>query len=264
LFEEGNMAPLLEFNQVNAGYENIQVLKNLSFAVEEGTILGVIGPNGSGKTTMFNACIGLITPITGSITFDGRVITALSPYRRARLGIGRTYQVPRPFENMTLFENVLVAAVHGAGRSERAGAMVAAEALEITGLLDKAERMAGELTLLDRKRLEIARALGTEPKLILLDEVAAGLIDTEIKDVMKLVKELKTGRGLTIVWIEHVIETMVGSTDILMCMSEGRQLLIGEPNSVMGSKEVEEVYLGAETEEPKHDPDRGLGKGEAI
>jgi branched-chain amino acid transport system ATP-binding protein len=240
------MSALLKFDHVDAGYGSVKILKDLSFEVEEGSILGVIGPNGCGKTTMFNALIGLITPTKGSITYDGRDITRVSPNKRCRIGLGRTYQVPRPFENMTVFENVLVAAVHGAGKSEKAGAQVAYDALALTGLLEKAETGAGSLPLLDRKRLEIARALGTEPKLILLDEVAAGLIDAEIKDIMKLVSDLKNERKLTVIWIEHVIETMVHSTDVLMCMSDGHELLIGDPLTVMNSKEVEEVYLGAE------------------
>ena len=243
------MGILLKFENVDAGYGSVKILKDLSFEVEEGSILGVIGPNGCGKTTMFNALIGLITPTKGHITYDGHDITKVAPNKRCRIGLGRTYQVPRPFENMTVFENVLVAAVHGAGNSERAGAKVAYDALELTGLLDKAEMKSGLLTLLDRKRLEIARALGTDPKLILLDEVAAGLIDSEIKDIMNLVSDLKTERKLTVIWIEHVIETMVNSTDVLMCMSDGHELLIGDPLTVMNSKEVEEVYLGAEEEE---------------
>ncbi len=239
------MGSILKFENVHAGYGSVKILKDLSYEVSEGEVLGVIGPNGCGKTTMFNALIGLIIPEKGTIVFNGHDITKVSATKRCRGGIGRTYQVPRPFENMTVFENVLVAAVHGAGLSERHGSQTCKEVLEITGLSAKREVMAGELTLLDRKRLEVARALGTRPKLLLLDEVAAGLTDAEVKDVMKLVADLKAS-GQTIIWIEHVIETMVQSTDRLMCMSEGCELLVGEPMSVMYSKEVEEVYLGAE------------------
>ncbi len=242
------METKLVFNNVNAGYGRIQILNDLNFEVKEGEVFGVIGPNGCGKTTMFNALIGLIMPTKGEIIFDGHNITKLPANARCRLGIGRTYQVPRPFEGMSVFENVLVAAVHGAGHSEKDGCQVALEALKLTDLYDKREVRAGELTLLDRKRLEIARALGTEPQLLLLDEVAAGLTDAEVKDVTKMVANLKAA-GYTIIWIEHVIETMVNSTDTLMCMAEGRDLLVGKPLEVMNSKLVQEVYLGVPEDE---------------
>ena len=242
------MGNILTFENVDAGYGRVKILHDLSFQVQEGEVYGVIGPNGCGKTTMFNALIGLIIPTKGKITFNGHDITKVKPADRCHMGIGRTYQVPRPFEGMSVYENVLVAAVHGAGHSEAQGKEVALSALKLTELYEKREIPAGELTLLDRKRLEIARALGTEPKLLLLDEVAAGLTEAEVKDVMKMVASLKEA-GYSIIWIEHVIETMVKSTDHLMCMSDGHELLIGDPVPVMNSKEVEAVYLGASEEE---------------
>ena len=237
------MDTILTFKNVNAGYGRVQILNDLSFEVKKGEVYGVIGPNGCGKTTMFNALIGLIVPTQGEIIFDGKNITKMKANARCQMGIGRTYQVPRPFEGMSVFENVLVAAVHGAGHSEKEARKVALDALHLTDLYDKREVRAGELTLLDRKRLEIARALGTEPKLLLLDEVAAGLTEAEVHDVMDMVAKLKDA-GYSIIWIEHVIETMVKSTDTLMCMAQGHNLTVGNPLEVMNSKLVEEVYLG--------------------
>ncbi|NTV89823.1 MAG: ATP-binding cassette domain-containing protein [Clostridiales bacterium] len=242
------MENILQFKHVDGGYGRMKILHDLSFEVKKGDVFGVIGPNGCGKTTMFNALIGLITPTAGEIIFKGHNVTKMSANSRCRLGIGRTYQVPRPFEDMSVFENVLVAAVHGAGLSEHAARPKCKEALQLTGLYDKREMRSGALTLLDRKRLEVARALGTQPELLLLDEVAAGLTEAEVEDVMKLVADLKES-GYSIIWIEHVIQTMVKSTNVLMCMSDGSNLLIGNPLEVMNSKVVEEVYLGVEDDE---------------
>lgn len=237
------MDTILSFKNVNAGYGHVQILNDLTFEVKQGEVYGIIGPNGCGKTTMFNALIGLIIPTHGEIIYDGQNITKIGAAARCHKGIGRTYQVPRPFEGMSVFENVLVAAIHGAKHSEKTGRRVALDALKLTELYDKREVNSGELTLLDRKRLEIARALGTQPKLLLLDEVAAGLTEAEVQDVMKLVDNLKTA-GYSIIWIEHVIQTMVEATDTLMCMAEGHNLIVGKPLEVMNSKLVEEVYLG--------------------
>ena len=242
------MDNILTFKNVDGGYGRVKILHDLSFEVRKGEVLGVVGPNGCGKTTMFNALIGLITPTAGEIIFKGKNITKVSANDRARMGIGRTYQAPRPFEGMTVFENVLVACCHGAGMTEHAGRPKALEILKLTGLYEKREIMAGELTLLDRKRLEIARALGTNPELLLLDEVAAGLVEAEVGEVIDMVADLKAA-GYTIIWIEHVIDVMLKATDRVMCMSDGTDLLIGEPREVMESKIVTEVYLGVEDDE---------------
>ena len=241
------MENMLVFDNVNAGYGKIRILNGLSFEVKKGEVFGIIGPNGSGKTTMFNALLGLIKPTGGKIIFDGEDVTKLSANKRCMKGLGRTFQIPRPFENMSVYENVLVAEVHGAKRPEPIGRSDALKILKMTGLFDKREVRSGELTLLDRKRLEVARAIGTAPKL-LLDEVAAGLTDAEVKDIMKLVASLKEA-GYTIIWIEHIIETMVNATDRLMCMSEGKNVICGDPKEVMNSKIVEELYLGVESDE---------------
>lgn len=239
------METVLSFENVYAGYGRTNVLDGLSFTMEKGRVFGVIGPNGSGKTTMLNALAGLIQPTAGRILFQDRDITRLPPFARCRLGIGRTFQIPRPFGRMTVFENVLTAAVFGAGMNESEGGKAAWAALKRTGLADRAETPAETLTLLDRKRLEIARAIGTSPVLLLLDEVAAGLTSAEVQDVMALVRQLKD-EGYSIIWIEHVMEAMIGATDQLMCVAEGRCLALGEAQQVLSSKAVEQVYLGVE------------------
>jgi len=242
------MEKILTVENVHAAYGKFKVLYDLSFDVESGQVLGIIGPNGAGKTTLMNVLCGLIIPSEGQIVFQGRDITKLDPDERCRAGIGRTYQIPKPFNRLTVFENVLVAATYGNGRSESDAAADTIEILNKTGLIGKGDTESHTLALLDRKRLEIARGLASQPSLLLLDEVAAGLTDAEVHDVMELVEYLKN-TGITIIWIEHVLKTMAESTDKLLCLSVGRKLIYGEPDEVMKSKEVEEVYLGVEDNE---------------
>ena len=242
------METLLRFDHVDAGYGRVKILSDLSFEVNKGEVYGVIGPNGCGKTTMFNALLGHIIPTKGTITFHGTDITKCSPNQRCRMGIGRTYQVPRPFGSMSVYENVLVSAVYGGKHSEHSAHSIVSDVLHQTGLYDKRDTISGSLPLLDLKRLEIARAMGSEPTLLLLDEVAAGLTEAEVHDVMDLVASLRES-GQTIIWIEHIIQTMVNSTDRLMCMSMGTNLLTGAPLDVMNSQLVQEVYLGAEEDD---------------
>ena len=242
------MEDMLVFDGVCAGYGRINVLNGLSFAVQRGQVLGVIGPNGSGKTTMLNALTGLIQPTAGRIRLEDRDITRLTIDARCRMGIGRTFQVPRPFERMSVYENVLAAAVFGAGLSERRAREPAMDVLRVTGLYERRSELSGALTLLDRKRLEIARAIVAKPKLLLLDEVAAGLTGIEIRSVMTIVDKLRDG-GFTIVWIEHVLETMLRGTDSLMCIAEGKNVMMGPPETVIHSSVVEELYLGTGAED---------------
>jgi len=242
------MGNILTVDNIYAAYGKFKVLNELSFEVEEGEVLGIIGPNGAGKTTLMNAITGLLIPYEGSIIFNGKNITKLRPDERCRLGIGRTYQIPKPFEGLTVFENVLASCAYGTGRSEAESVDDTLEVLQQTDLLKKGDILGHELTLLDRKRLEIARGLATKPSLLLLDEVAAGLMDAEVHEVMDLVEYLKS-TGITIIWIEHVIKTMAESTDKLLCLAVGTKLIYGDPAVVMASKEVEEVYLGVEDDE---------------
>ena len=242
------MEKILSVENVSAAYGKFKVLQDLTFDVEEGQVLGIIGPNGAGKTTLMNVICGLLIPYAGKIYFRGKDITRLKPDECCRSGIGRTYQIPKPFERLTVFENVLVSCAYGTGRSEADSVADTIEVLKQTGLYEKGDVEGHELTLLDRKRLEIARGLATKPTLLLLDEVAAGLTDAEVHEVMELVDFLKN-TGITIIWIEHVIKTMAESTDKLLCLAVGTKLIYGDPSVVMNSKEVEEVYLGVEDDE---------------
>jgi len=242
------MEKILTVENLHAAYGKFKVLHTLSFEVDEGQVLGIIGPNGAGKTTLMNVICGLLIPSEGKIIFNGRDITKISPDIRCRLGIGRTYQIPKPFERLTVFENVLTSAAYGTGRSESDSVEDTIKILKQTSLFAKGDVEAHELALLDRKRLEIARGLASKPTLLLLDEVAAGLTDAEVHEVMDLVEFLK-GTGITIIWIEHVLKTMAESTDKLLCLSVGTNLIYGDPVMVMNSKEVEEVYLGVEDHE---------------
>lgn len=242
------MGKILEVDNLHAAYGKFKVLHTLSFDVDEGQVLGIIGPNGAGKTTLMNAICGQLIPYEGTIMFNGRNITKLSPDKRCRLGIGRTYQIPKPFDRLTVFENVLTASAYGTGRTESESALDTIEILKQTSLYEKGDVQAYTLALLDRKRLEIARGLASKPVLLLLDEVAAGLTDAEVQEVMALVDYLKS-TGITIIWIEHVIKTMAESTDMLLCLAVGTKLIYGKPAEVMASKDVEEVYLGVEDDE---------------
>ncbi len=175
--------------------------------------------------------------------FDGRDITRLSRHDRCRIGIGRTFQIPKPFVGMTVFENVLVGATHGRKMTERASYGKVIEVLDITGLQDKVNVLAGSLTLLDRKRLELARALATDPKLLLLDEIAGGLTEAEVTDLIEEIKKLRQ-TGVTIVWIEHIVHALLAVVDRISVIQFGRNLCEGDPREVMNSAEVQACYMG--------------------
>lgn len=236
---------ILSVEDLGVSFGSHQVLNSLSFTLKEKEILGIIGPNGAGKTTLMNALTGLLKPDRGRIVFKGSDVTHLSPAKRCRLGIGRTYQIPRPFVNMTVFENVLVGAAHGASLSEKEGKKKSLAILAATGLLEKKDLPAGRLDLLDRKRLELARGMATDPVVLLLDEVAAGLTEAEVANVIKIVKKIKEN-GITIIWIEHILMTMVEAADRVLCIAAGKSLVCGTPQEVLASKEVAEAYLGVE------------------
>lgn len=238
---------LLELSGVSKSYGALKVTDDLSFSLGKGEALGIIGPNGAGKTTLFNLVTGNVRPDVGRVSFNGRDVTDLSASRRCHLGIGRSYQVPHPFAGMTVFENVLVGATFGAGHAEREGTPLAIFALERTGLLAKANLLAGALPLLDRKRLELARALATEPDLLLLDEIAGGLTEHEVAELIESIQDIRA-EGTSIIWIEHIVHALLAVVDRLLVINFGSLLMQGEPAEVMASPEVQEIYLGIAVE----------------
>jgi branched-chain amino acid transport system ATP-binding protein len=211
--------------------------------VGEGEAVGVIGPNGAGKTTALNLMAGRLRPDRGRVVFDGRDVTPLPAHARCRAGIALTHQIPHPFAAMTVFENVLVGATHGGGRREREARAGCLAALELAGLGARANARAGVLTLLERKRLELARALATRPRVLLLDEIAGGLSEHEVQEVVGVVRHVR-GQGVAIVWIEHIVHALRAAVDRLVAIAFGRALLEGSPDAVMASPEVQRVYLG--------------------
>ena len=237
--------PLLRLEGVSKAYGALLVTDDLTFEVGDGEGLGVgvIGPNGAGKTTLFNLITGDVTPDRGRIYFGGADITARRPYDRCAAGIARTYQIPLPFVGMTVFENVLVGATFGRGQSERDSHDVSIAIMRRTGLARKANTFAASLTLLERKRLELARALATGPRLLLLDEIAGGLTEHEVAELVATIREIRA-EGVTIVWIEHIVHALMTAVDRLIVIHLGRCLADGNPREVMTSSEVRKVYMG--------------------
>jgi branched-chain amino acid transport system ATP-binding protein len=237
------MPVLLELAAVSKSYGALKATDNLSLAVAEGEALGVIGPNGAGKSTMFNLITGDVAPDAGRVIFAGTDITALPAHARSRLGIGRSYQIPQPFTNMTVFENLLVGAIFGGRQRERESYERCAQVLETTELISRANVPARTLTLLQRKRLELARALALNPKLLLLDEIAGGLTEHETHALIGTIRAIHA-RGTTIVWIEHIVHALVSIASRLVVMNFGQKLAEGPPQTVIADARVKEVYMG--------------------
>jgi branched-chain amino acid transport system ATP-binding protein len=237
------MTVLLELTGVSKFYGALKAVDTLSLTVNQGEALAVIGPNGAGKSTMFNLITGDVAPTQGRITFDGEDVSSYAPHVRSRLGIGRSYQIPHPFANMSVFENLLVGAIFGGGNSERESYQHCADVLRVTGLYEKANTPARTLTLLQRKRLELARAIAMRPKLLLLDEIAGGLTEYECGELVKTIKSIHA-QGTTIVWIEHIVHALVSVASRLVVMNFGQLLAEGEPHGVMANPRVREVYMG--------------------
>jgi branched-chain amino acid transport system ATP-binding protein len=236
---------LLEVAGLRKSFGSIVVADDLDLAVAAGEAVGIIGPNGAGKTSLFNLIAGGLSSDEGSIRFDGRELARIRPEARCRAGLGRTHQIPQPFEKLTVFENLLVGAVHGRGKTEREAAQSCGEILDRLGLLKRANTLAGALTLLERKRLEMARALATAPRLLLLDEIAGGLTEGECSELVATIREIRK-TGVAIVWIEHVVHALLAVIDRLVVLNFGRKIAEGVPKDVIQLPEVRQIYIGIE------------------
>jgi branched-chain amino acid transport system ATP-binding protein len=236
---------ILELQNVSKSFGALKVTDDATFAVAEGEALGIIGPNGAGKSTLFNLVAGNIRPDAGAIRFVGRDVTTEPPMVRCHGGIGRTFQIPQPFEKLTVFENVLVAGAFGSKKREAEVADRCAGILVETGLASRANQPAGSLGLLQRKRLELARALATDPKILLLDEIAGGLTEAECHSLVETIRGVRRG-GVSIVWIEHVLHALNAVVDRLLLLNFGKVIGVGKPEAIMASREVLEIYVGIE------------------
>ena len=234
---------MLELSGVTKHFGALKVLDGLDLSVASGEVMGVIGPNGAGKTTLFNVIAGVLSPNTGSVLFEGRDLGKVRVWDRCRLGIARTYQVPRPFTHMSAFENVMCAALHGGDMGMRAASEKAEEVLESVAMAHRSPTPAGELSLLDLKRLELAKALASEPRLLLLDEIAGGLTEAECEVLLEIVGVVRD-RGTTIVWIEHVIHALRRIASRIAVLYGGSIITTGAPDAELADQRVKQVYLG--------------------
>jgi branched-chain amino acid transport system ATP-binding protein len=247
------MSALLEASDVTKRYGNLAAVAGVSFELEEGEILGLIGPNGAGKTTLVNVITGTAPGWTGDVRFRGRSLQRLRPHRIARLGIARSFQHAKPFAALSVVENVMVGAFYGQGRRvrTRAARALSLEILEQVGLVDKADLAADSLIPAERKQLEIAKALATEPELLLLDEVMAGLNATEIDLGVELIRHVRE-QGVTIVMIEHVMRAIASLADRVVVLHHGKKMLEGSPATVLSHELVIGAYLGARSRRARH------------
>jgi branched-chain amino acid transport system ATP-binding protein len=232
---------LLQLENLGKRYGALVVTDAVNLAVEKAEIVGILGPNGAGKTTLFNLVAGTVRPDIGTVRFKDRDISSSDAAKRCKLGISRSFQVPHPFNGMTVFENILVGAAFGrAAEDPEAHAL---KVMELTGMKGKANQLASSVTLLERKRLEMARALATEPELLLLDEIAGGLTERECQSLLSAIRDVHAS-GVTIVWIEHVVHALLSVAQRLVVLNFGKLIADGKPDEVMKSKAVKSVYLG--------------------
>ncbi|CAN7548159.1 ABC transporter ATP-binding protein [Rhizobium leguminosarum] len=244
--------PVLAVDNIVKSYGGPIVLDGVSLSVAAGEVLGIIGPNGSGKTTLFGVISGVHPPSKGTVWMDGVDITTMSAPARSIAGIGRTFQVPQSFGDMSIYENLLVAARFGGGLGAQEADILVLDLIDRCGFAGRSDTLAGALPLLDRKRLELARALATRPSVVLLDEIAGGLTDDEASSVAELVKELAR-RGLAVIWIEHLVHILTHAADRIAVLGDGRIVASGEPHATMALPAVRKIYLGMEPD--AHDLD---------
>jgi branched-chain amino acid transport system ATP-binding protein len=234
---------LLVGADVHKRFGALTVLDGVNFALAANEAVGIVGPNGAGKTTLLNVLAGAYRPSAGTVRFEGADVTTFDAAQRCRLGIARSHQIPRPFGGMTVFENCFVAATTGANFSGQRAYQRCVDALELCQMLHVANRRAETLGLLDRKRLELARAVATDPRVLLLDEIGGGLTDEEANVLVETIQLLR-GRGLAIVWIEHIVHVLVRVVERLVCMDAGRIIADGKPEAVIADAAVIDAYVG--------------------
>jgi branched-chain amino acid transport system ATP-binding protein len=237
---------LLEGIRVTKFFGGLAAVNDVDFEVREKELVGLIGPNGAGKSTLFNCISGIYRPTSGAIKFNGVELTRLKPDEICRRGIGRTFQLVRPFLEMTALENVMVAARFGGGTGTSLGdaRKSALERLDFVGLSEKRDRMARDLTLHERRFVEIARALATNPEVVLLDEVLAGLNPTETAEAMGLIRRIRDDLGVTVFWVEHVMKAVMGTAERIIVLHHGEKIAEGTPSEIAENEDVVKAYLG--------------------
>ncbi|OGO17862.1 MAG: hypothetical protein A2Z02_00795 [Chloroflexi bacterium RBG_16_48_7] len=235
--------PLLSLSAITKRFGGVTALKDVTFDVQQGEIVGLMGPNGAGKTTLLNIIAGEFPPDSGRIKFKGRDITGHASYKSCKYGISRTYQIPQPFVSLSVMDNIRVSSTFGKKHGESSAGIDFDKILDMAGLLEKKDTLAGALPILSLKKLELARALACNPDLVLLDEVAAGLTDVEIPKILGTIKEIRS-IGKTIVLVEHVIKVLVGAVDRIVVLDKGMTLCQGDADSVINDCKVIEAYFG--------------------